>query len=193
VKILDFGLAKVQSKSAADDETVTVRTKAGVVMGTAGYMSPEQVRGAASDHRSDIFSLGVILHEMISGAAPFHGDSAVETLHAILKDDPPPPPSREGVTPALEQVIKHCLEKSPDARFQSARDLAFVLELILRAPEPTYRLQPATVPLNAPPARPALRPASFLTSLTFDLPCPWTDPRSLADLPRPSTCPSEPS
>jgi len=114
----------------------------GTLLGTVGYMSPEQVRGAAADERSDIFSLGVILHEMISGVAPFHGDSAVETLHAILKDDPPGLPEREGVSTELERIIRHCLEKSPDARFQSARDLLFVLESALISPQRASRAQP---------------------------------------------------
>jgi len=108
-------------------------TQPGTLLGTVGYMSPEQVRGVATDARADIFSLGVILHEMISGAAPFHGDSAVETLHAILKDEAPMLPDRDGATTSeLEHIVRHCLEKDPDARFQSARDLAFVLELALR-------------------------------------------------------------
>jgi len=136
VKILDFGLAKCRHETLdITREDTSVATQPGTLLGTVGYMSPEQVRGAATDSRSDIFSLGVILHEMISGTAPFHSDSAVETLHAILKDDPPVLPRREGVAPALEHVIRHCLEKSPDARFQSARDLAFVLEFILRSPD----------------------------------------------------------
>ncbi len=140
VKILDFGLAKCRHETldiAREDSAVS--TQPGTLLGTVGYMSPEQVRGAATDSRSDIFSLGIILHEMISGTAPFHGDSAVETLHAILKDDPPVLPRRDGVAPALEHVIRHCLEKSPDARFQSARDLAFVLEFILRTPDSQQR------------------------------------------------------
>ena len=144
LKILDFGLAKcrrVALEMMLGDPSMS--TQPGTLLGTVGYMSPEQARGAATDSRSDIFSLGVILHEMISGAAPFHGDSAIETLHAILKDDPPPPPPRPGVTPALAQVIRHCLEKTPDARFQSARDLAFVLEFILRSPD--------AAPIAAPP------------------------------------------
>ena len=116
-------------------------TQPGALLGTVGYMAPEQVRGASADKRSDIFSLGVILHEMISGIAPFHGDSAVETLHAILKDDPPMLPDREGVSIELERVIRHCLEKSPDARFQSARDLLFVLESALTSPQRPSRAQ----------------------------------------------------
>jgi serine/threonine-protein kinase len=102
-----------------------------VVLGTVGYMSPEQVLGAKTDARSDIFSLGVILHEMLSGAAPFHGDSAIETLHAILKDEAPPLPSRAGISEQLERVVQRCLEKKAAARFQSAGDLAFVLEFML--------------------------------------------------------------
>ena len=136
VKILDFGLAKCRRDALETwHGDPSVSTQPGTLLGTVGYMSPEQARGVATDSRSDIFSLGVILHEMISGAAPFHGDSAVETLNAIIKDDPPAPPRRYGVTPALEHVIRHCLEKSPDARFQSARDLAFVLEFILHVPD----------------------------------------------------------
>jgi eukaryotic-like serine/threonine-protein kinase len=149
VKILDFGLAKCRRMAleiALNDPSIS--TQPGTLLGTVGYMSPEQARGLATDARSDIFSLGVILHEMIWGAAPFHGDSAIETLHAILKLDPPPPPPRDGVTPALEQVIRHCLEKNPDARFQSARDLAFVLEFMLRVPD---------APQIVPPPRPARR------------------------------------
>jgi serine/threonine protein kinase len=97
-------------------------------------MAPEQVRGQDADHRADIFSFGVILYEMLAGVAPFHGDSAVETLYAILKEDAPALPEHEGVSPELEHVIRHCLEKRPDARFQSARDLTFVLEIALRPP-----------------------------------------------------------
>jgi serine/threonine protein kinase len=134
VKILDFGLAKCRNETLGfPHHNSSDSTQPGTLLGTVGYMSPEQVRGAATDHRSDIFSLGVILHEMISGHAPFHGDSAVETLHAILKDAPPVLPDRGGeITSELEHVVLHCLEKDPNARFQSARDLAFVLEIALR-------------------------------------------------------------
>jgi serine/threonine protein kinase len=144
VKILDFGLAKCRNETLGmPHQDSSVSTQPGTILGTVGYMSPEQVRGASTDGRSDIFSLGVILHEMISGNAPFHGDSAIETLHAILKDDAPVLPHREGISAELEHVIRHCLEKSPDARFQSARDLAFVLEFVLRSPQ---RPQPRTRP-----------------------------------------------
>jgi len=133
VKILDFGLAKYRAEAL---ETVdsTISTQPGVLLGTVGYMSPEQVRGLPIDHRSDIFSLGVILYEMVSGAAPFAGDSAVETLNAILKEDPPCLRHGEGkISAELDRVIRHCLEKNPAMRFQSAEDLAFALELVLRS------------------------------------------------------------
>jgi serine/threonine protein kinase len=144
LKILDFGLARCRNATLAWPHDPTASTKPGALLGTVGYMSPEQVRGAGADRRSDIFSLGVILHEMISGVAPFHGDSAVETLHAILTDDPPVLPDREGVSTELERVIRHCLEKRPEARFQSARDLLFVLESALTSPQRPSRSQPRT-------------------------------------------------
>ncbi|HWY48400.1 MAG TPA: protein kinase [Bryobacteraceae bacterium] len=126
-KILDFGLAKVQAKSAATgDQTVTARTEAGVVMGTPGYMSPEQVRGLATDHRSDIFSFGVILHELLTGKRVFHGETSVETMVAILKREAPELP--ETVPAGLRQTVAHCLEKDPVNRFQSVKDLAFALQ-----------------------------------------------------------------
>ncbi len=100
-------------------------------MGTVGYMSPEQVRGQRVDHRSDIFSLGVILYEMLAGKRAFRGDSTIETLNAILKEDPPElSESNSQINPALERVVMHCLEKSPEQRFQSARDVAFALEAL---------------------------------------------------------------
>jgi serine/threonine protein kinase len=137
VKILDFGLAKCRNETLGFPQRDSSKsTEPGTLLGTVGYMSPEQVRGGATDSRSDIFSLGVILHEMISGTAPFHGDSAVETLHAILKEDPPALPDRDRrIPPEFEHVVRHCLEKDPDSRFQSARDLAFVLEIAFRSAE----------------------------------------------------------
>ena len=100
-------------------------------MGTVGYMSPEQVRGEPADHRSDIFSFGVVLYEMLSGRKAFGGESGVETLNAILHDDPAALVVTKGqMPPALERLVLHCLEKSPESRFQSMKDVAFDLQAI---------------------------------------------------------------
>jgi serine/threonine protein kinase len=136
VKILDFGLAKLVQPSAeeapqTDIATRKVHTDPGTVMGTAGYMAPEQVRARAVDHRADIFSFGAVLYEMLSGRRAFHGDSAIETLNAILNEEPAELTSTQPViAPALERVVWHCLEKSPERRFQSASDVAFALESV---------------------------------------------------------------
>jgi len=127
VKILDFGLAKVTQAPGSMEETQPLGTLPGTVLGTVGYMSPEQVRGGAVDGRSDIFSFGCILQEMLTGERPFKGDSSVETMNAILKQERPPLPADGARAPAVDRVIEHCLEKNPDERFQSARDLAFDL------------------------------------------------------------------
>jgi len=131
VKILDFGLAKLvrqEGALAADAATLASQTEPGVVMGTIGYMSPEQVKGLAADYRSDLFSFGAILYEMLSGKRAFHGDSYVETMSAILKQDPPElAETNRTVPPVLERIVRHCLEKNPEERFQSARDVAFAL------------------------------------------------------------------
>jgi hypothetical protein len=139
VKILDFGLSKLQAESSSDVDaeapTVSQRTDPGTVMGTVGYMSPEQVRGEATDARSDIFAFGTILYEMLSGRRAFQGGSSVETLNAILKDEPAELPRAEReVPPALERIVRRCLEKSPDERFRSAHDLAFALDAISDLP-----------------------------------------------------------
>src|ERR1022692_3484769 len=132
VKILDFGLAKLTQADSGDHTslpTMTHATEAGVVLGTAGYMSPEQVRGTAVDARSDIFSFGAILYEMISGKRAFHRDTPADTMSAILKEDPPElNETNRNVSPALERIVQHCLEKNPEARFHSASDIAFDLE-----------------------------------------------------------------
>ena len=129
VKILDFGLAKLARPEAGlDTQGPTIMaSEAGVVMGTVGYMAPEQVRGQAADHRADIFAFGAVLFEMIAGRRAFSGASAVETMNAILTEEPPDFDSDVAMSPALGRIVRHCLEKSPDARFQSARDLAFAL------------------------------------------------------------------
>ena len=134
IKILDFGLAKLIQPDAGTAPqtsvpTASLGTEPGVVMGTVGYMSPEQVKGQPADPRSDIFSFGAILYEMLSGRRAFRGDSAVETMSAILKEDPPDLSATNGkLPPGLERLVRHCLEKSPAQRFQSARDLAYDLE-----------------------------------------------------------------
>ncbi len=121
VKILDFGLAKVAVQP--DAATISAGTQPGAVLGTVGYMSPEQVRGEEADHRSDIFSFGAILYEMLSGRRAFRADSAASTMHAILTSEP-----AELEQVAFGRIVQHCLEKSPEMRFQSARDLAFALD-----------------------------------------------------------------
>jgi serine/threonine protein kinase/Tol biopolymer transport system component len=131
-KILDFGLAKQSMAAMASGATMTgmPQTTPGVTLGTVGYMSPEQVRGIAADHRSDIFSFGAVLHEMLSGERPFHRESSAEVMTAILKDDPPELGSSTSrpIPPGIERIMRRCLEKDPEQRFQSARDLAFALE-----------------------------------------------------------------
>ena len=135
IKILDFGLAKQIQAAATAGEGATVTgptpTIAGMVMRTAGYMSPEQVRAQTLDHRSDIFSFGAILYEMVSGRRAFKGESSIETMNAIVKEEPPElTDSGLPVNPGMERIIRRCLEKSPERRFQSASDLAFAIEAL---------------------------------------------------------------
>jgi eukaryotic-like serine/threonine-protein kinase len=135
VKILDFGLAKLKpelkSGEATELPTATAGTEPGVVLGTMGYMAPEQVRGRPADARSDIFAFGAILYEMLSGKRAFHADTAADTITAILTKEPPDlsQTSRE-IHPGLDRIVRHCLEKNPQERFQSARDVAFDLEAL---------------------------------------------------------------
>ena len=128
VKLLDFGLVKlIRPETTPDSETQQLVTDAGTVLGTAGYMSPEQVRGENADHRSDIFSLGVVLFEMLSGQQPFRRETAVETMNAILHDDA----MLSGEVPvAIARITHRMLEKQPADRFQSVKDLAFALEAV---------------------------------------------------------------
>jgi eukaryotic-like serine/threonine-protein kinase len=130
VKILDFGVAKLIRTTGADEPTAVTDTLTdlGIVVGTVGYMAPEQIRAERIDHRADIFALGVVVHEMLSGKRPFQRETTAETLTAILKDDAPD--LSAGATPALERVVRRCLEKRRDDRFHSAHDLGLALELL---------------------------------------------------------------
>ena len=146
VKILDFGLAKLTQVEVAGLGSSLPTTPAvapgrlettpEMVLGTIGYMSPEQVKGLSADHRADVFALGTILYEMLTGRRAFGGESTIETMTAILRDQPPDlAESDRPVSPALRRIVEHCLEKRPEMRFQSAQDVAFALEAISGASE----------------------------------------------------------
>jgi len=154
VKILDFGLAKLAH--AGPEHQAQTQTASGIALGTPAYMSPEQVRGQPADHRSDIFAFGAVLYEMLAGRRPFIGETSVETMNAILKQDPPP---IAGVLPQVDQIVRHCLEKAPSDRYQSARDLGFQLRLVRHPSSPT------PPPMTA--ARPGRRVAVALTGFTL--------------------------
>src|SRR5437773_3582770 len=153
LKILDFGLAKLRNPSPAlrapsplggerdgvsgeggtiriDADAIINTTEPGIVLGTPAYMSPEQVRGERADHRADIFAFGCVLYEMLSGARAFRRSTPVESMNAVLSDDPPElSAANPNVPPGLVCVVDRCLEKQPDNRFQSAKDLAFAIEV----------------------------------------------------------------
>ncbi len=153
IKILDFGLAKLTQKAGAEVDEMTLtsaNTAVGVVMGTASYMAPEQVRGEAADPRTDIFAFGAVLYEMLGGTRAFRRDTTAETMTAVLKDDPPElsDPSRQA-SPALERIVRRCLEKSPEQRFQSARDLSFALSA-LSGTESSMMARAAAAPRRTP-------------------------------------------
>ncbi|MBZ5594807.1 MAG: protein kinase [Acidobacteriia bacterium] len=137
IKIFDFGLAKLtrpetpRAGGNQDSTTLAEHTTPGAILGTVGYMSPEQVRGQSADHRSDIFSFGAIMYEMVSGHRAFRRETPAETMTAILKEDPPDLSATvANLPPALDRMVRHCLEKSPDERFQSARDMAYDLDAL---------------------------------------------------------------
>jgi serine/threonine protein kinase len=168
VKILDFGLAKATAPALASDADATATdvamTDPGTVLGTVGYMAPEQVRGHDVDGRSDLFALGTLLFEMVTGQRAFRRDTAAETLTAILREDPPDLPAPTlAQAPALDHIIRHCLEKNASERFQSARDVVFALEAMSRlehgstpsgGPSPSDR-RPAETGVSAFPTAPA--------------------------------------
>ena len=162
VKVLDFGLAKARAASTDSRVETAAFTAAfsgpGQVVGTSGYMSPEQVRGETVDARSDLFSLGIVLWEMVTGAKPFKGDSSIEVMHAILKDDPPELDAALKVPPMLERVLHGCLAKSPEGRFHSAHDLAFALENISSS-------SGGNAPIKTPASSPGRRAAWLWAAL----------------------------
>jgi len=139
VKILDFGIAALVESDSGTANTATVTigdAQPGRVVGTVIYMAPEQARGQGADHRSDIFSFGSVLYEMLAGVSPFRRDTVADSVSAILNDEPPElSPAR--VTPALDRIVKHCLEKKPEDRFQHARDLWFSLQTALQPSAPS--------------------------------------------------------
>ena len=171
VKILDFGLAKLVQPTATvssqtDIATRKVHTNPGTVMGTVGYMSPEQVRGEPADHRSDIFSFGSILYEMLSGQRAFRRDTTAETMTAILKEEPAEfSLTNSNISPLLEKIVRRCLEKQPARRFQTASDLGFALEALSTSSGPSLQ-----VTSSVPTADPSRR-----TGLSFAKrePLPW--------------------
>jgi Tol biopolymer transport system component len=158
LKILDFGLAKLTQRDAGAEGATNLPTQTGTepgtVLGTLGYMSPEQIRGKQADARSDIFSFGAILYEMLSGRRAFRGDTAADTISAILTKDPPDlSETNRKIPEGLERIVDHCLEKSTEARFQSARDIAFDLEAIAQAPLTSAPRAAAAAPWRATVAR----------------------------------------
>ena len=158
IKLLDFGLAKIGGVTPASDETVTkALTEEGSIIGTLQYMSPEQLEGKDADARSDIFSFGCVLHEMLSGHAAFEGASKASIIAAIMEREPQP---LTGVSPALARAIQRCMAKDPDDRWQSARDLAGVLDLASSA-------VPESVPTPEP--RPSARKAIAALALIVGL------------------------
>ncbi|HET9372755.1 MAG TPA: protein kinase [Vicinamibacterales bacterium] len=196
VKILDFGLAKTVESADAIGAAATAMAPAmtdpGMVLGTVGYMAPEQVRGQATDARTDLFALGAVLYEMLTGQRAFRRDTAAETMTAILREDPPDlVATRADLSPAFERIVRHCLEKSPAERFQTARDVAFALDAlsgtstgtaaapVVEAPRRRFGLAAALVALPilgiaggfalATSLRPAAEPAEIaFTSRTWD-------------------------
>jgi len=157
VKILDFGLAKLKTDGEAGTQTdlrTISGTEPGVVLGTMGYMSPEQVRGKPADRRSDLFSFGAILYEMLSGQRAFRGDTAADTITAILTKEPADlSQTNNEIHPGLDRIVRHCLEKNPEERFESARDVAFDLEALSNVSAPTGAVSASQAAAAAAPKR----------------------------------------
>ncbi len=151
VRLLDFGLAKLMSPDPSTSTDTSAKTIEGALLGTAAYMAPEQARGAPADHRADLFALGCVLHEVLTGVSPFHRVSIAETIAALLKEDAPPLPAPvRAAVPGLDVVLHRCLEKTPEARFSSAADLAVALEALVAAADARSGAPADSVPRIAP-------------------------------------------
>ncbi len=179
VKILDFGLAKLKQQPDSGEgldgiaPTQTKHTEPGVVMGTAGYMSPEQVRGKTVDHRTDIFAFGAILYEVLTGKRAFHRSTSAETMTAILNEDPRSISQvTQSTPPGLQRVVHRCLEKNPEQRFQSASDLAFALEAL----SDSGSVPGAAIPPRPRPRRLWIAATGFAAALIAALIVWWRTP-----------------
>src|SRR5580700_10494257 len=185
IKILDFGLAKLVQPNASVANVAPTITLPGVAMGTVSYMSPEQVRGLAVDHRSDIFALGAILYEMLVGKRTFERPTSADTMSAILNDEPPSMSQFSPDTPAaLERVVRRCLEKNAEQRFQSASDLAFALEALsdsgIMVPTGAHPIRPdATNRVEPKPSRSALAAAAVIALAAIVLGYFWMRPAAV--------------
>lgn len=194
-KILDFGLARLTPLAAGPEDATMVNagggsahTMPGMTLGTVGYMAPEQVRGEPADARADIFAFGAVLYEMLTGAKPFTRSSAADTMSAILRDDPAEPPPSAPIPPALDRIVRRCLEKQPSQRFQSASDLEFALEAALGTSSSSGSM-PALAGTSVPPrARPgawrwvALAAIAALVAGGFTVWTRWPHPPDLGKL-----------
>jgi Tol biopolymer transport system component len=154
VKILDFGLAKpIVPRQSDETRAAQVQTNTGTVLGTFAYMAPEQVRGLDVDHRADVFAFGAVLYEMLSGDRPFKGETAADTMTAVLSKDPPDLDlDRLAISAGLDRIVRRCLEKAPELRFQSADDLAFALESLATASSSTTAKASVLAPRRRLPA-----------------------------------------
>ncbi len=176
VKLLDFGLAKLRAPEPTDmtiEKRASLETTPGTIIGTPGYMSPEQVRGAALDHRTDIFSFGSVLYEMLSGRRAFQSDTAADTISAVLHGDPP---ELTESSPSFDRLVRHCLEKNPAERFQSMRDVAFDLQNVS-----TASTQVAAPRIRRTWIRPAIE--ALLVIALIALAILWWRARNPRDLP----------
>jgi hypothetical protein len=181
VKILDFGLARQIPTGTGATETGLVATDPGTVMGTVGYMAPEQVRGEATDARTDLFAVGAVLYEMLTARRAFKRATAAETMTAILNDDPPDLSTvRADLPAALDRIVRHCLEKNPAERFQTALDVAFALEALSGGSTASQPSMPASAPAVAVERKPRFAWSLAATALLVAAVAVWWAWRSPA-------------